>query len=72
MAKTRSARKKQRSPRKRSKIASAAIKPIEQYEHRSKTRLNNPPVGLVTPETESARSEVKRYAYDPHLDPQLV
>lgn len=24
-------------------------KPIEQYEHKGKKRLNNPPVGLVTP-----------------------
>jgi adenine-specific DNA-methyltransferase len=72
MAKTRPARKKQRPPRQRSKTASPAIKPIEQYEHQDKTRLNNPPVGLVTPETEPARAEVKRYAYDPHLDPQLV
>ncbi len=27
-------------------------KPIEQYEHADKTRKNNPPVGLVTPETD--------------------
>ena len=24
-------------------------KPIEQYDHRGKKRVNNPPVGLVTP-----------------------
>ena len=28
-------------------------KPIESYEHRDKERINNPPVGLVTPETDS-------------------
>jgi adenine-specific DNA-methyltransferase len=46
-------------------------KPIETYEHKDKQRLNNPPVGLVTPETD--REEGSRsYAHDPHLDPQLV
>ena len=25
-------------------------KPIEQYDHKDKKRVNNPPVGLVTPE----------------------
>lgn len=46
-------------------------KPIEQYEHTHETRLNNPPVGLVKPETELEESK-KKYEYDPHLDPQLV
>lgn len=27
--------------------------PIEQYEHRDKKRVNNPPVGLVTPDTDA-------------------
>ena len=27
-------------------------KPIENYEHKDKQRANNPPVGLVTPETD--------------------
>ncbi|KAF0147820.1 MAG: Adenine specific DNA methylase Mod (type III restriction-modification system) [Ignavibacteria bacterium] len=46
-------------------------RPIEQYEHKDKERPNNPPVGLVTPETDQ-REEKKTYQYDPHLDPQLV
>lgn len=46
-------------------------KPIEQYDHKGKKRVNNPPVGLVTLETDR-ESGNKRYAYDPHLDPQLV
>lgn len=29
------------------KIKSVSQKPIEQYEHKDKQRLNNPPVGLV-------------------------
>ena len=45
-------------------------RPIESYDHRDKERVNNPPVGLVTPDTDKDDSE-KTYAYDPHLDPQL-
>jgi adenine-specific DNA-methyltransferase len=48
-----------------------AKKPIEQYEHMGSNRLNNPPVGLVTPDTDMDEPR-KRYSYDPHLDPQLV
>ena len=47
-------------------------RPIEQYDHKSKTRINNPPVGLVTPRTDPPVTSRKTYAYDPHLDPQLV
>jgi adenine-specific DNA-methyltransferase len=48
-------------------------RPIEAYEHRDKQRVNNPPVGLVTPESDpDTGQKKKRYAYDPHLDPQLV
>ena len=45
-------------------------RPIEYYDHRDKERLNNPPVGMVTPETDQDAGR-KTYAYDPHLDPQL-
>jgi adenine-specific DNA-methyltransferase len=45
-------------------------KPIEQYEHKGKKRINNPPVGLVTPETNQETGK-KTYAYDPHIDPSL-
>lgn len=44
---------------------------IESYEHRDKERVNNPPAGLVTPETDPDTGAKKQYAYDPHLDPQL-
>jgi adenine-specific DNA-methyltransferase len=48
-------------------------RPIESYEHRDKQRVNNPPVGLVTPDTDpDAGQKKKTYAYDPHLAPQLV
>ena len=43
---------------------------IESYEHQGQERLNNPPVGLVTPETDRGAGR-KTYSYDPHLDPQL-
>jgi adenine-specific DNA-methyltransferase len=45
--------------------------PIESYEHAGKERLNNPPIGLVTPETDPDAGQ-QTYQYDPHLDPQLV
>src|SRR6202451_40447 len=62
-------------------------RPIERYEHSDKKRINNPPVGLVTPETDPVAPTQKSYKYstpvpsvkprqeldyDSHLDPQLV
>jgi adenine-specific DNA-methyltransferase len=44
---------------------------VKHYDHPTKTRLNNPPVGLVTPDTDPDMSP-KTYAYDPYLDPQLA
>ena len=46
-------------------------KPIEQYEHKDKSRCNNPPVGLVNPVNDPEEGK-KTYSYDPHLDPQLI
>jgi adenine-specific DNA-methyltransferase len=43
---------------------------IEQYTHPKTQRVNNPPVGLVNPETDRDAGK-KTYAYDPHLDPSL-
>src|SRR5919201_1478857 len=45
-------------------------KKIEQYEHKGKTRVNNPEVGLVDAALEPPEPR-KTYAYDPHLDPSL-
>ncbi len=46
---------------------------IDQYEHTDETRINNPPVGLVTPKTDPDTGQKRKtYQYDPHLDPQLV
>lgn len=55
---------------KRKHTASTGKRAITQYDHRDKTRKNNPPVGLVTPATDKEESS-KLYSYDPHLDPQL-
>ena len=44
---------------------------VENYAHADKERVNNPPVGLVTPETDKDAGK-KTYSYDPHLDPQFV
>ena len=44
---------------------------IDQYNHENQQRVNNPPVGLVTPESDPD-GDNKNYSYDPHLDPQLV
>ena len=43
---------------------------VESYAHTGKERVNNPPVGLVTPETDRDAGR-KSYAHDPHIDPQL-
>ncbi len=46
-------------------------RPIETYEHLDKKRVNNPPVGLVSENTDPDTGNKTTYAYDPHLDPQL-
>ena len=43
--------------RKQSKVK----KPIESYDHKDKKRANNPPVGLVTPETDPDKGKKKTY-----------
>jgi adenine-specific DNA-methyltransferase len=53
------------------KKKTATKRPIESYEHKDKQRINNPPVGLVTPDTDPDAGQKKTYTYDPHLDPQL-
>ena len=44
---------------------------FEKYTHADKERRNNPPVSLVTPDTDKDAGR-KAYAYDAHLDLQLV
>jgi len=47
-----------------------APSPIEAYLHTKEERLNNPPVGMVNPDTDPDGAQ-KTYSYDPHIDPQL-
>ena len=54
----------------RRKRVSKQDRPIESYDHRNEERVNNPPVGLVTPATDRDSGR-KSYEFDPHLDPQL-
>lgn len=57
--------------RKVSKVSpSNTLQNVDQYVHDYEKRRNNPPVGLVTPETDKELPR-KRYEYDPHLEPQL-
>ena len=51
--------------------AKKSRKEITSYAHTDEQRVNNPPVGLVTPESDKD-GDSRNYAYDPHLDPQLV
>ncbi len=44
---------------------------IESYDHTKKSRINNPPVGLVTPNTDPDKGQTQTYAYDQHIDPTL-
>jgi adenine-specific DNA-methyltransferase len=60
-----------RKPKKSKGADNSAGRPIEDYEHKDKTRLNNPPVGLAKKEADQGPPK-KKYEYDPHLDPQLV
>lgn len=43
---------------------------IEAYSHADKKRKNNPPVGLVSSQTDKLNG-VTKYAHDPHIDPYL-
>lgn len=74
-------------PRRKMSGGKPPKRPIERYEHTDKKRINNPPAGLVTAETDPPLPTHKTYDYvapvpsvkprqelnyDPHLDPQLV
>jgi adenine-specific DNA-methyltransferase len=57
--------------RKRTEKPASSKRRIEQYDHKSQRRKNNPPVGLVTEATDHDAPK-QRYEYDPHLDPTLT
>ena len=50
---------------------SSKRKKIKAYQHKDQKRPNNPPVGLVTPDTDADAGKKKTWAYDPHIDPSL-
>ena len=50
-------------PRSRGTGGKPPKRPIEQYEHRNKQRMNNPPAGLVTAETDPPLPTHKTYDY---------
>jgi adenine-specific DNA-methyltransferase len=56
---------------KKSVVKSQSQKEIDSYEHYGSDRVSIPQVGLVKPETDPDTGKKKKYAYDPHLDPQL-
>lgn len=56
---------------KKSVVKSQSQKEIDSYEHKGSDRVSIPQVGLVKPETDPDTGKKKKYAYDPHLDPQL-
>lgn len=47
-----------------------AKRDIESHANAGKDRVYNPPVGLMTPDTDPEVG-AGRYAHDPHIDPQL-
>ena len=43
---------------------------LDAYQHKGEKRINNPPVGLVSSETDKLDG-VSKYQHDPHIDPFL-
>jgi adenine-specific DNA-methyltransferase len=50
---------------------SPSSQPFNDFRHPEAKRPNNPPAGIA-PTYESPDRQTRQYAYDPHLDPQLV
>ena len=50
-------------PRGKGTVGKSHKRPIDRYEHKDKKRINNPPVGLVTPETDPPLPTHKIYDY---------
>lgn len=45
------------------------MRDVETYTHDDKKRTNNPPVGMA--QHDRSEEKIKKYQYDPHLDPTL-
>lgn len=57
-------------PRKK-KQAGSTDNSVQDLRHGEARRKNNPPAGIA-PTYEARERQTKQYAYDPHLDPELV
>jgi len=68
-APTNKPRRKKTTKRKTRSAGKKEEAEITAYHHSDK-RVNNPPVGMVTPETDRVE-DPKRWAYDPHIAPEL-
>ena len=55
----------------RKKTQREALNDVRDFRHAEARRKNNPPAGAA-PTYEVRERHIKSYAYDPHLDPQLV
>src|SRR4030042_139944 len=55
---------------KRRKSKNSETEDVEAYRHETETRKNVVPIGLASYDT--SKPKTKKYAYDPHLDPQLM
>lgn len=47
-----------------------SVVPVEDYEHQTAKRTNNPPAGLAHLDREE--TPIRKLSYDPYLDPQLM
>ena len=64
------ASKTNKKTKKKKRARKTAQKAIEIYKHKEK-RKNNPPVGIVTSKKDSPKVQIKKYQYDPGINPQL-
>nr|MBI4156786.1 site-specific DNA-methyltransferase [Candidatus Woesearchaeota archaeon] len=62
--------KKSKIPIKERSSAQEFSDQVKQYTYEEQKRANNPPVGLVTADTDHLNG-IKKYEYDPYLDPHL-
>ena len=61
--------KRKRKAKKKTVGKAKGVSDVLSYRHGDK-RVNNPEVGMVTPETDPGEGKTS-WAYDPHLDPEL-
>ena len=59
-----------KAPRMRKVDKHNSVVPVEDYEHQSAKRTNNPPAGLAHLDREE--TPIRKLSYDPYLDPQLM